>query len=66
VTPSIPGALDVLVWRYASRRKSSSMRWARVVKTLSGSRAACAAIRWSLGVTVGDLKVSPVFPSSTM
>ena len=57
-----PAALDLLVWRYASRSKSSSIRWARVVNTRSGSRAACAAMRWSVGVTVGDLNVSPVCP----
>src|SRR5712691_2838273 len=60
----MPAALDLFVWRYASRRKSSSIRWASVVTTRSGSWAACAAMRWSCGVTVGDLKVSPVGLSS--
>jgi len=31
--------------RYASHRKSSSIRWARVVNTRAESRAACAAMR---------------------
>ena len=62
--PGETSALALLVWRYASRRQSSSIRWASVVKTRSGSWAACAAMRWSFGVTVGDLKVSPVGLSS--
>jgi hypothetical protein len=62
--PVDPGALALLVRRYASHRKSTSIRWASVVHTRSGSRPACAAIRWSFGVTVGDLKVSPIGLSS--
>jgi hypothetical protein len=65
VTPSIPAALDLLVRHYASRRQSSSIRWANVVNPRAGSRAACAALRWSCGVTVGALQVSPVFLPST-
>ena len=64
VTPSIPAALAFLVWRYASRRQSSSLRGASGVQTRAGSRAACAAIRWSVGVTVAERTVSPVGLSS--
>ena len=63
VTPSIPAALAWLVWRYASRRKSASIRGASVVQPQAGSRAACAARRWRGGVTVGERKVSPVLLS---
>ena len=41
-----------------------SIRCARVVKTRPGSRTAASAIHWSFVDTVGELKVSPVFPSS--
>ena len=65
VTPSIPAALDLLVWRYAARRTSSSLRWANVVHTRWASWAACSAMGWSVVVTVGDRTVSPGFPSTT-
>ena len=41
-----------------------SIRCASVVNTRFGSRTACSAIHWSFVDTVGELKVSPVFPSS--
>src|SRR5215210_2759957 len=64
VIPSIPGALSLRVRRYASRRKSTSIRCASVVKTISGYCFACSAIRWSCVAMVGDLEVSPICPPS--
>jgi len=64
VTPSLPAALALLVWRYASRRTSPSIRWASVVTTRSGSWAAGAARRWRCAGTVGALTVAPVGLSS--
>jgi hypothetical protein len=57
---SVPGALALLVWRYASCSKASSIRGARVRNTRLGSWAACAARRWSVGVTGGEIKGAPV------
>src|SRR5262249_34851531 len=61
-----PAALAVRGRRYASWRTSAALREATVVHTRAGSRAACAARRWRVGVTGGVLKGAPgLRPSPT-
>src|SRR5437870_5729491 len=60
----MPGAASLRVRSYASRRNSTSIWCANVVKTISGYWIACCAIRCSFVDTVCDLGVSPIFPHS--
>ncbi len=61
VCPSMPAAPSLRVTLYASRRKSTSMWWARLVNTIVGACLASSAIRRSFVETLSELGVSGIF-----